>query len=645
MAGLKVATFDAKQWRPGNNAGGSTLFKALGHPLAFRAAEALIARANARGPVAVYDPLGHAESFDALYGLRRMEVAEVYVQQVVERGTDRLGHTARLVTELGGTGAPTLLVAAFDAERLIDQIRHLLPAGTVIESFDALRMPEHMLSNRRNYLDPLNFATNFVLFREGEGRHTRLATFNYWGMYGAKDPGLWLCLLDRDGHPLAEWEQALPAAGGSVVIDSREVAARFDLDRFEGSLFVHAVRVVGHDIVKYALDTYGDAPDELSCTHDANSWPADLYAGLPAADAGERTLLWVQNSHPVTIPAGAIGFNLMGSQDVSAWPEPIPPFATRGIDLARVLPDARWPDQVEVRAGRYFVRPRYEIVRDDGRSRIAHANVERVDLEPDPFIPELGGTMGKGYVMPLPILPLGAYDSLALPTPMSTCQRELPLAVALYDAGGEEVARRYLGRIARRDSRPLDVRALLAEAGADLPSGYGHLEYLYDFSEGGEADGWLHAIGRYRQRASGHEAETSFGAHIFNTPLVYRDEPQSYNSRPPGLTTRLFLRLGPGDVDTMCHLIYPASMPWHPRSATQLMLHDGDGREVARREVSLPCGGSLNWRYHAMFDARERETAGDAAYIVVRDTTCRLFGFAGLVREGVSFSFDHMFGA
>jgi hypothetical protein len=75
------------------------------------------------------------------------------------------------------------------------------------------------------------------------------------------------------------------------------------------------------------------------------------------------------------------------------------------------------------------------------------------------------------------------------------------------------------------------------------------------------------------------------------------------------------------------------------------MLHDRDGREVARREVSLPCGGSLNWRYHAMFDAGERETAGDAAYIVVRDTTCRLFGFAGLVREGVSFSFDHMFGA
>jgi hypothetical protein len=253
--------------------------------------------------------------------------------------------------------------------------------------------------------------------------------------------------------------------------------------------------------------------------------------------------------------------------------------------------------------------------------------------------------MGKGYVMPLPVLPLGEYDSLALPTPMSTCQHELPLAIAVYDSSGDEVARRYLGRIARRDSRPADVGTLLAEAGAALPSGYGHLEYLYDFSEGGEADGWLHAIGRYRQKASGHVAETSFGAHIFNTPLVYRDEPQSYNSRPPGLTTRLFLRLGPGDADTMCHLIYPASTPWHPRSETLLTLFDGAGRQVAEREVALACGGSLNWRYHATFDAGERRAAGDAAYIVVRDTTCRLFGFAGLLHDGVSFSFDHMFGA
>ena len=61
---------------------------------------------------------------------------------------------------------------------------------------------------------------------------------------------------------------------------------------------MHVVGAAGHDVVKYALDTYGDADDVLSCTHDANSWPADRYAGLPAPAGDEEVVLWVQNSHP-----------------------------------------------------------------------------------------------------------------------------------------------------------------------------------------------------------------------------------------------------------------------------------------------------------------------------------------------------------
>jgi hypothetical protein len=45
----------------------------------------------------------------------------------------------------------------------------------------------------------------------------------------------------------------------------------------------------------------------------------------------------------------------------------------------------RWPDQVELRAGRHVVRPRYEVTRA-GRTRIAHVNVERDNLRPDPGI-------------------------------------------------------------------------------------------------------------------------------------------------------------------------------------------------------------------------------------------------------------------
>jgi hypothetical protein len=179
---------------------------------------------------------------------------------------------------------------------------------------------------------------------------------------------------------------------------------------------------------------------------------------------------------------------------------------------------------------------------------------------------------------------------------------------------------------------------------AALGKGYGHVELVYDFAEGGDGDGWLHALFRYRHRASHHAAETSFGAHVFNTILTYRDEPQSYSGRPPGLSTTLFLRLGEGHYDTLCHLIYPASLPWRPESATDIVLRDAGGVEVARQSLAIPCSGSRLWRYHAMFDAKTRKAAGSGAYAVIRDTTCRLFGYHGLIGRDGAFSLDHMFG-
>jgi hypothetical protein len=49
-------------------------------------------------------------------------------------------------------------------------------------------------------------------------------------------------------------------------------------------------------------------------------------------------------------------------------------------------------------------------------------------------------------------------------------------------------------------------------------------------------------------------------------------------------------------------------------------------------------------RYRDMFDTATRTRAGPSAYIVVRDTTCRLFGYHGLVAPSGRFSLDHMFG-
>lgn len=640
---LKLETFS-------NLKGGNALYKALAHPLAAERLQALIRELAAAGPVAVYDPRGILASLAELYDLSAWELEGIYLQRIEHllEGGEVLGRRPRPVTELLASRAASLLVCAFDAQRLCDHIRHLVPAGMRVRTLDEARLPEAMLTNPRRYLDPLNFATNFAFLRDAEGQHTTVACCNYWHGYGARGTRLWLRLYDPEGRVLAEWTEALPEALASYRIDSREVRRRFGLGEFTGSLFMHAQRIAGHDVVKYALDTYGDDPSELSCTHDANAWPADYYAGLPAPREEERVILWIQNSNPVPIPAGAVGLSRMGSDEVRRLDREIPPFGTYGLDTRELFPELRWPEQLEVHAGRHFVRPRYEVLRQGRPRRIAHANVERTDLEPDPRLPELvGGLLGKGHILPAPLLPPEAWITEVQPTPMARGQRELPLALVVQDASGEEVLRYRFGRIPRAESVAVSVNGLLEQAGKGLPSGYGHVELVYDFGEGGGADGWLHGLFRYTRRDSGHAAETSFGAHLYNMPLVYRNEPQSYISEPPGLSTRLFLRLGPEGTDTFCQLIYPASRPWHPFSDTRLILFDAAGREVAQAGLRIPCGGSRLWRYSELFDEAARRRAGEGAYVMIRDLTCRLFGYHGLERAGSGgavFSLDHMFG-
>ena len=617
---------------------GVTLFKALGHPFAAKRARRLVERLRGAGPVAVVDPDGAAESFDAFYALRVCEICGIYVQNVMDVGRRVLGHAARPLEELASARAGTVFLARFDATRLRQQIAPIVPDAPVA-GFDDVRIPESWLANPRRYLDPLNFATNFALFRDGGGHRTVLRTANYWGAYGAEDPQLWLCLFDADGGVLAEWTEPLPPPLGAVTIDSRDIRRRFGLGDYAGSLFLHVLRARGHDVVKYALDTADEAGGVQSATHDANAWPADWYAGLPAPADGERVLLWVQNSHPAPIPADAIALNVMGEDRGAArYGAEVPPFATRALDTEELLPGVRWPAQIEVHAGRHFVRPRYEVVAD-GRRWIAHANVERTDLVPDPELPRLGDRVGRGFLLPFPVLPRDRYATELLPTPMARSQSELPVAVRVYAPDGREVARERLGHLPRGHRRSCPIDGLI-DGRLD---GYGHVELMYDFADGGEADGWLHAIARFRDRRTGHAADTSFGAHVYNILAVYRDEPQSYAGPPPGLSTRLFLRVGPDSAETLCHLIYPASKPWVPRSDTTLALIGADGKEVAREAAAIPCGGSLLWRVDEAFDTGARARAGAGAYVTVRDASCRLFGFHGL-RTRDAFSFDHMFG-
>lgn len=635
---LKVETFS-------HTTGKSGFFKALGHPLTVARAQSLYERLRAGKAVAIYDPHGMLNGLNEFYPVYGIPIVNVFVQRIEDIGKELVGHIAEPVTSLATSQADIVFIVAFDAERSMHHIQHLLMAGVEVLSLDALRLPDSMLSNKNNYLDPLNFATNFALLRDEANLHMSVVSCDYWSGLGALAlPRVWCCAFDQSGQVLAQWEQDFPAPGASLVIDSRELRQRFDLDDFTASVFMHVTGVVRHDVVKYALDVYGDDNTVMSCTHDANAWPADLYAGLPAPDEDETIVMWIQNSHPVPIPAHSIGINLMGNDEIRYVPVEIAPFASYALHVADLFPEARWPQQFEVQAGRYFVRPRYEVRGKGGRYRIAHVNVERADLAVDPRIPELARWVGKSYVLPAPILPLVQWRSVMQPNPMSTAQQNLPIAAIFYDATGIEVGRYAFGCLQRHDSVAVDVDAVFAAQQINLPSGCGHVELVYDFAAGGSADGWLHGLFRYTQRSSGHVAETSFGAHVYNTVLTYRNEPQSYAGAAPGLSTRLFLRVGNAPLDTFCHLIYPASTPWHAQSTTRLTLFNALGQEIAQTALSIPCSGSRHWRYSEVFDAITRQRAGDYAYIIIRDVTCRLFGYHGTILGDTAFSMDHMFG-
>jgi hypothetical protein len=320
--------------------------------------------------------------------------------------------------------------------------------------------------------------------------------------------------------------------------------------------------------------------------------------------------------------------------------EEIPAFATCPVDVSEILPGVNWPSQIELRAGRHIVRPRYE-VRRNGRTRIAHLNVERSDLRTDPAIRTLSPALGRGYLLPFPVLPRATFRTLVQPTPMAVDEMNTPLRIDVFNGLGAKVAERFLGLLPRNHGMALDLDDVLA---ADALLEGGHAELVYDFRDGGDANGWLHALFRYEQRATGHAAESSFGAHMFNTVMTYKDEPQSYNGPPPGLSTKLFLKLGLGGTRSFCVLIYPASAKWHERSSTSLELYGAAGHLLATQAISISCFGSAIIHLSEYFRADELREAGVAGYVLIKDATCRLFGFHGVDDPAGRFSFDHMFG-
>jgi hypothetical protein len=626
---LDIETFD-------NLRGGNVAYKALSHPLAAVGLAGLAAQA---GLVAVFDPDGIAGPLLAL--CPEFEVEGVYVQDTLALGQVRGGHVARALTELSAAKVQSVLVAAFDAGRMLPRLAAFVPPGVAVLTLDGAKLPEAMRTNPARYLDAVNFATNFVFFRDDGRLGTRLTTANYWAGYGAKAVRFFHRLYDATGAVLAQWEDAAPSGPGGYVLDSAAVRARFGLGAFTGQLFIHAIGVAGHDVIKYALDTYAsDNGPSLSCTHDANAWPSERFAGLPAPRADERVVLWVQNSHAVPIPAGAMALDRMGAETPVVIKDEIAPFATLPLEVGALFPGLHWPAQLELRAGRHVVRPRYEVVQG-ARTRIAHVNVERGDLAPDAGLKCLHPSLGRGFLLPFPVLPMGRFKTTVLPTPMATREENTPLRLDVFDAQGCKRAERFLGVLPRGHEVALDLDEVVPPGA--LAEG-GHAELVYDFRDGGEGNGWLHALFRFEDRASGHAAESSFGGHIFNTIMTYKNEPQSYTGKPPGLSTRLFLKLGFGGRRSFCVLIYPASGPWVAQSSTVLELYDGVGALVETAALAVACSGSAVVRPEAYFSARRLSQAGECGYVLIRDLSCRLFGFHGVEDGAGGFSFDHMFG-
>lgn len=640
---LNIKTFHPQR-------GGATLFKALGHPAVQPALQQIVAEMRAQAPIVVYDPHDYLDDFLALTGMQLAEISQVYVQKIEAALEPRQDVPVALISQID-QDVGRLWALSFDIHREQDQVGHLLPADCEMTGLNAARLPAELLTRAWSYLDKLNYATNFAFFREQAGHHTLLTTCNYWHRYGASGQQLWCCLFDQDGQELARWQEKVPAAVGVIRIDSQEVRKRFDLPEFCGQLFVHFTGVAGHEIVKYAVDAYGDDEGVLSVTHDANAWPSDYFAGLPAPDDKQQVLLWLQNSHPVPVPAGEVVLRVMGQEKTAvAIEQEIAPFATLVLDVGELMPKVAWPQQLELVAGKYFVRPRYEVVHANKKRCIAHINVERTDLQPDPQLAKAFEHIGKGYILPAPILPLDQFNTQMLPTPMSRSTEALPLKALVYSQAGEQLAEHSFGNLKRDHASMLDVSELIKDQAHFQQQGqYGHVEMVYDLEavkgrKGIQGDGWLHAIFRY-QHQQGHHAETSFGSHLFNHPLTFRNEPQSYAGPPPGVTTRLILRLAPpkSSWDTWCQLIFPVSDHWKGESATFLQVMDAKGKLLAEKFVSIPASGSYAWLFTELVAEFPKAKKGE--YVVISDRSCRLFGYHGLRGQAGVFSLDHMFGA
>ncbi|MEM6574737.1 MAG: hypothetical protein AAF736_10730, partial [Pseudomonadota bacterium] len=582
---------------------GNVMYKALAHPLVAPKLAIFRAQLADLAGLRVYDPHGQFDTCDAFLGLSALPGMQRLASDV-----RRLGPGEQPISSYAGG---PLLMLDFDSP----QLTHLnqLAASTTDEAFglEALKLPPDWLTRPDRYLSPLNFVFDLALFNHGDRVTSRITTANYWARYGASGGALRCVALDADGMQLGTLDYPLTDPGQLIEITSQAIADTLGLPSFTGQLLMHAVGAAGHDVLKYVCD-YADTSGDLTTTHDANTWPAARYGGIPLPqNDSEQVELLIQNPHHRTIPAGALTLEIP-SRDQLPLPFDVPPLATRRWRL----PSRDGATQGTLHSAFQLLRPRYQVVRA-GRSHVAHANVVREDLAADPDYWQAGEHLGRGYLLVAPLLPPENYDCQLLITPMSSLGDEARLTLQTYDLSG---------RIGSSETLPDAVDGVRPWYTV-RHSAPGHLELSYDAERAGPVDGWLHAIFRYHHRRSGHRSETSFGSHMFNLLNTYRSEPQSYSGPPPGLTTRLFGRPALPGTRGFFSLIYPSSRAWHPQSDTQLHLLDGRGQPLAESQVPIAENGSAQFSLDQFFDPH---LLAEPHQLLIRDTRCRLFGYHGL---------------
>ena len=224
---LRIETFD-------NARGGNTLYKALTHPHVAAAGRALVAKLAQNGPVALVDPQGALAGFAEILGstgsISPASTCRTWRgwATIFARGRCAADRTRALESALGICRR----VRRGAADRAVRAFAPGWRRGRHARS-DAAAGPPPV--EPACLLDPVNFATNFALFRDEAGLHTRLVTANYWAGYGSADLTCWLTLFDAAGRIVAEWDEHAVAAPRAIAIDSREVRARFGLGRFPGN--------------------------------------------------------------------------------------------------------------------------------------------------------------------------------------------------------------------------------------------------------------------------------------------------------------------------------------------------------------------------------------------------------------------------